>query len=107
MEERDNMNCLWINKVGDRIVGLARLVQDGPHKARLVLFHIDPEWYHTKVPENMIRSIESFCRDHSDVKIILSPHVVPPWLVKLLKQHGFRFTEKNKMRKVTPSLIHH
>ena len=44
--EPGQINSIWINKVGNRVAGLARLVQDGPHSACIVLFRIDPEWRH-------------------------------------------------------------
>src|SRR3989304_1898970 len=92
----DNINSLWINKIGDRIVGLARLVQDGPMKVRLVYFHIDPEWCHTKIPEKLLRTIQNFCRDHGGLKMILSSNTLPPWLLTLLNHNGFRFVKKNR-----------
>ncbi len=94
-----NINSLWINKIGDRIVGLARLVPHGPHEARLVFFHIDPEWQHTKVPENLIRSIYNYCQDHGGIRVILASQVAPPWMLALLKQYGFRCTKPGKTPK--------
>ncbi len=65
------INSLWVIKIGDRVVGMARLVQDGPHSAEIVLFRIDPEWSHTKVPLNLIRSIESYCQNHGRLSVAM------------------------------------
>ncbi len=90
------VNSLWVNKIGDRVVGMARLVQDGPHSAVIVLFRIDPEWSHTKVPLNLIRSIESFCQKHGPLHVIMQPHTVPPWILPLMNQHGFQFSKEKQ-----------
>ena len=78
------------------MVGLARLVEDGPQNARLVLFRIDPEWYHTKVPENLIRTIQNFCSKNGYLNVVLTSHVVPTWMLSLLNHAGFRLLKKSK-----------
>jgi len=83
-----SVNSLWVIKIGDRVAGMARLVQDGPHSAEIVLFRIDPEWSHTKVPLNLIHSIESFCVSHGQPSVVIQPHIVPPWILTLMNQHG-------------------
>ena len=90
------INSLWVIKIGERVVGMARLVQNGPHSAEIVLFRIDPEWSHTKVPLNLIRSIESFCQKHGRLNIIMQPHTAPPWIATLMNQHGFQMLKDNK-----------
>jgi hypothetical protein len=87
-------SSLWVNKIGNRVVGMARLVQDGPHSARIVLFRIDPEWSHTKIPVNLIYSIQSFCQNHGGLKVSMQPHTVPTWLLTLMIQHGFQFSKE-------------
>jgi hypothetical protein len=88
------LNSLWVNKIGNRVVGMARLVQDGPHSAQIVLFRIDPEWSHTKVPVNLIYSIQSFCQKHGRLKVSMQPHTAPTWLLTLMSQHGFQFSKE-------------
>ncbi len=82
------INSLWGIKIGDRVVGMARLVQDGPQSAEIVLFRIDPEWAHTKVPINLIHSLESFCVSHGQPSLVIQPHIVPPWILTLMNQRG-------------------
>jgi hypothetical protein len=83
-------NTLWVIKIGNSIIGNARLVQDGPDSARIVQFRIDPEWSHTKIPLNLINSIQSFCSAHGPLKVTLPPHVVPSWIQTLMSRHGFQ-----------------
>ena len=90
------IHSLWVIKIGDRVVGMTRLVQDGPHSAEIVLFRIDPEWSHTKVPLNLIRSIESFCQKHGRLNVIMQPHIAPPWILTLMNQHGIQMLKENK-----------
>ena len=87
------INSLWIIKIGNRVVGMARLIQDGPRSAQIVLFRIDPEWSHTKVPVNLIYSIQSFCQNHGGLKVSMQPHSAPPWLLTLMNHHGFEFSK--------------
>jgi hypothetical protein len=93
------INSLWVIKIGDRIVGMARLVQAGPHSAEIVLFRVDPEWSHTKVALNLIRSIESFCQKHGRLNVIMQPHTAPPWIATLMNQHGILLKETKQGRK--------
>lgn len=88
--ENAPISSLWVSKIGGRIVGMARLIQNGPHSARIVLFRIDPEWSHTHVPLNLIRSIQSFCENHGRLNVIMQPHTVPFWLLTLMNQNGFQ-----------------
>lgn len=90
------INSLWAIKIGDRVVGMARLVQDGPHSAEIVLFRVDPEWSYTKVPLNLIRSIENFCQKHGRLNVIMQSHTAPPWILTLMSQHGFQMLKENK-----------
>ena len=85
------LNSLWVEQIGDRVVGMARLVQAGPGSAEIVLFRIDPEWSHTKVPLDLIRSIEVFCKRHGRPDVTIQPHTAPPWILTLMNQHGFHF----------------
>jgi hypothetical protein len=98
------LNYLWINQIGDRIVGMARLVQNKPNEARLVLFHVDPEWHHTKIPEKLFYSILSFCRSHGCLFVILPPNVLPPWMLSLLDHLGYHVIEQGKLRRQTLQL---
>jgi hypothetical protein len=84
----DQISSLWVNKVGDRIVGMARLVQEGPHSARIVVFRIDPEWYNTNVALNLIDSIQSYCKEHGGVNLIMPQHAIPLWMQSLMNSHG-------------------
>jgi len=84
------INSVWVNKIGDQVVGIARLVQVGTHSAEIVLFRIDPEWSHTKIALNLIRSIESFCQQHGQLDVVMRLHNTPPWILALMNQHGFR-----------------
>jgi hypothetical protein len=93
------INFLWAVKIGERVAGMARLVQNGPHSAEIVLFRIDPEWSHTKVPLNLIRSIESFCQEHGRLSVFMQPHTVPTWILTLMKQHGILLKETKQRRK--------
>jgi hypothetical protein len=93
------INSLWVIKIGDRVVGMARLVQDGPHSAKIVLFRIDPEWSHTKVPLNLIRSIESYCLNHGRLSVVMQAHAAPPWILTLMNQHGILLKETKQGRK--------
>jgi Acetyltransferase (GNAT) domain len=95
-QENGPINSLWVIKIGDRIVGMTRLVQDGPHSAEIVLFRVDPEWSHTKVPLNLIRSVESFCKKHGRLEVSMQPHTAPPWIMSLMNHHGFRFTKEKQ-----------
>jgi hypothetical protein len=88
-------NSLWVKKIGDRVVGMARLVQAGPHSAEIVLFRIDPEWSHTKVPVDLIHSIEVFCKRHGRPDVTIQPHTAPPWILALMSRHGFHFSTEN------------
>jgi hypothetical protein len=81
-------NLVLINKIGKRVVGMAQLAQDGPHSAKIVLFRIDPEWRHTHITLNLINSIKEYCQDHGQLNVFLPPHVVPPWMLPLMNQHG-------------------
>jgi hypothetical protein len=80
------VNSLWVIKIGNHDVGKARLVQDGRHSARIVLFRIDPEWSHTKVPVNLIHSIKKYCENHGGLKVSMQPQSAPPWMFTLLNQ---------------------
>ena len=93
------IHALWVNKIGNRVVGMARLVQDGPHSAEIVLFRIDPEWSHTKVPLNLIRSIESYCLSHGRLSVVMQPHTVPTWILTLMNQHGILLKETKQGQK--------
>jgi hypothetical protein len=93
------INFLWAVKIGERVVGMARLVQDGPQSAEIVLFRIDPEWSHTKVPLNLIRSIESFCQEHGRLSVFMQPHTVPTWILTLMNQHGILLKETKQGQK--------
>jgi hypothetical protein len=93
------INSLWVIKIGDRVAGMARLVQDGPHSAEIVLFRIDPEWSHTKVPLNLIRSIQSFCLNHGRLNVIMQSHTAPPWILNLMNQHGILLKETKQGQK--------
>jgi hypothetical protein len=84
-------NSLWLSKIGDRIVGTVRLVQDNPRSVRIVLFRIDPEWSHTHIAVNLIKTIQEYCRDNGGLEVTLSQHVVPPWLHAIMNHHGFKF----------------
>jgi hypothetical protein len=87
-KDSDQISSLWVNKVGDRIVGMARLVQDGPHSARIVVFHIDPEWFHTKVALHLIDSIQAFCQEHGGINLVMPQHAIPPWMQTMMNSHG-------------------
>jgi N-acetylglutamate synthase-like GNAT family acetyltransferase len=89
-DENNSINSAWIIRIGNRVVGMARLEQDGPQSVRIALFRIDPEWSHTHVPMNLIRSIQIHCKQHGHLKVFLPPHIVPPWMVALMNQHGFQ-----------------
>jgi hypothetical protein len=84
------INSVWVNKIGDQVVGIARLVQNGPHSAEIVLFRVAPDWSHTKVALNLIRSIESFCQQHGQLDVVMRNKGSPPWILALMNQHGFR-----------------
>jgi hypothetical protein len=94
--ETGRINSIWINKVGNRVVGLARLVQDAPQSACIVLFRIDPEWRHTKITSDMINSIQQFCQEHGTLNVRILPHVAPPWMFAIMKQHGIRREEMSR-----------
>lgn len=85
------VSTVWVNRIGKRVVGMARLVQDGSHSARIVLFRIDPEWRHTHVTLNLINSIQKYCQDHGQLNVFLPPHVAPTWILSIMNQHGFQF----------------
>ncbi len=83
-------NCLWVNQIGNRIVGLVRLAAAGPDTARIVTFRIDPEWYHTAVVTDLIQAVSDHCRQHGCVRVLVDFHVAPPWMPSVLRRHGFR-----------------
>jgi hypothetical protein len=87
------INSLWICKVGDRILGTVGLVQDSPQTARIILFRIDPEWRHTKVPMNLIHSIERYCQNHGGLLVTVQPHAAPSWIMTLMNRHGFQSSD--------------
>jgi N-acetylglutamate synthase-like GNAT family acetyltransferase len=90
VQENAPLSNLWVSKIGDRVVGMARLVQNGPHSAEIVCFRVDPEWIHTKIPMHLINSIQTYCRANGKHKVTLNHHIVPFWMQTLLSHHGFR-----------------
>lgn len=82
--------CLWISQIGDRIVGVVRLVEAGPGTARIAMFRIDPEWYHTPVVTNLIGAVQEYCQQHGCVKVLVGFGVAPPWMPSVLRRHGFQ-----------------
>jgi hypothetical protein len=89
------VNTVIMNKIGNHIAGVVRIVQDGPRSAKIVLFRVDPEWRHTRVTLNLINSVQKYCREHGQLKVNLKPHAAPSWMLGLMIQHGFEFMEKS------------
>jgi len=83
-------NCLFNNQIGDRIVGVVRLVKVGPGTARILLFRVDPEWYHTAVVTGLLQSVWDHCRQHGCFRVLIDFSVAPPWMSNILRGHGFR-----------------
>lgn len=83
-------NCLWVNQIGDRIVGLVRLAAAGAGTARIVAFRVDPEWYHTAVVRDLIQAVKDHCRQRGCLRVLVDFNVAPPWMPSVLKRHGFR-----------------
>ena len=83
-------NCLFVNQIGDRIVGVVRLIKSGPGTARIVVFRVDPEWCHTSVVTGLLESIQSHCRQHGCLRVLVDFSVAPPWMSNVLRGHGFR-----------------
>ncbi len=88
--EQTRANCLWVSQIGDRIVGIVRLVETGPGTARIAMFRIDPDWYHTQVVTNLVGAIEEYCRQHGYSRVLVGFGVAPPWMPSILRRHGFR-----------------
>ncbi len=82
--------CLWVSQIGDSIVGIVRLIEERPGVARIVTFRIDPDWYHTPVVANLVRTVEEYCRQHGCCKVLVGFGVAPPWMPSVLRRHGFR-----------------
>jgi hypothetical protein len=87
---RTSPSCLWIKRIGDRTVGLLRLVQSEPQAARIVTFRIDPDWYHTTVVSDLIRAVQDHCLRRACFRVLVDFRVAPPWLPSILRRHGFR-----------------
>jgi N-acetylglutamate synthase-like GNAT family acetyltransferase len=89
-DPHDPTNCLWVNQIGNRIVGVVRLAAAGPDTARIVTFRVDPEWYHTAVVKDLIQAMTDHCRRHGCSRILVDFRVAPPWMASVLRRHGFR-----------------
>lgn len=87
------ISSLWISKIGERVVGVARLVQNGPLSAKIVAFRIDLEWRHTKIALDMMKSIQNYCQEHRLSKVYLHQNVVPSWMMGMMNLHGFKCME--------------
>jgi hypothetical protein len=83
-----SVNSLWVTKIGSKIVGMARLVQDNPHKVRIAFFRVSPEWSHTNIAVNLIDSIRKYCDLNGGLEIVIHPGTVPPWLCSVMNHHG-------------------
>jgi N-acetylglutamate synthase-like GNAT family acetyltransferase len=80
----------WVTKIGGHIVGLIQLAQVAPGTARLIALHVDPEWHHTVVLDNLIGTIHAYCREQGCANVILDSHVVPRWMRGVFGRRGFR-----------------
>jgi hypothetical protein len=87
---RAQAKCLWISQIGDSVVGLVRLVEAGPGTARIVMFRIDPDWYHTPVVANLVKAVADYCRRQGRFKVLVDFGVAPPWMPSILRRHGFQ-----------------
>jgi len=83
-------NCLFVNQIGDRIAGIVRLVKAGAGTARILVFRVDPEWYHTAVVTDLLRSVQDHCRRYGCFRVLVDFSVAPPWMSNILRSHGFR-----------------
>lgn len=85
-------NCLWVSKLGDRIVGRIGLVQAAPQVARLCQFRVDPEWQHTSIPKNLVGCLQAYCWCQGALKLVAEASDVPAWFRELLNRGGFRMS---------------
>ena len=98
---RTRTNCLWVSQIGDRIVGIVRLVEAGPGTARIAMFRIDPDWYHTPVVTNLVRAVEEYCRQHGYLRVLVGFGVAPPWMPSILRRHGFHVLWRSRTWEAT------
>jgi hypothetical protein len=87
---RSRANSVWINQVGDRVVGLVRLAEAGPSTARITAFRINPEFYRTSVVSGLMQAVIDHCRQHGCFRVLVDFSVAPPWMPSILGRHGFQ-----------------
>jgi hypothetical protein len=93
---RDAPESLFVSKIGGDIVGMARLVEDRPEAARILVFHVDSQWCHTAVPGRLLSSIHDYCWSHGRLSLVLEPSAAPLWVLHMLSRCGFRFLRAGK-----------
>ena len=82
-------DCLWVTKLGDQIVARLQLAQ-AAQVLRLCEFRLDPEWRHTRIPEDLVRRLRAYCSEQGCSKLVADASHVPCWFCKLLNRGGFR-----------------
>ena len=86
----EQIDCLWLSRIGGRTVGMVRLVGAQDQAVRLSLFHIDPEWQHTAIVSNLMQYVYDFCCERGCSTLLLAPHVVPQWVPQFINGRGFQ-----------------
>lgn len=86
--------CLWVAKLGDRVVGRIRLVQVGGQVAELCQLRLNPEWQHTAIPHKLVCCLQDYCRERGCSKLVAEDRNVPGWFRALLHRKGFRLSQE-------------
>lgn len=90
------MEHLFVSNIGGENVGVARVVEDRPGEARIVLFRVASEWCHTSVPKRLLRDIHEFCQERDCRTLSLEPGATPPWMSLVLERCGFRVLRRKE-----------
>jgi hypothetical protein len=92
------LNCLWLIRIGGRIVGMTHLVGDDHQTASIALFRADPEYHHTAVLTNLVQYVHDFFCERGCSMLLVGSHVAPQWVLRRMEGRGFRLVRRKRVR---------